>query len=38
MNGDDKYAGLMRVVSWAGVFGVLILLFVTLSTGLRPPM
>lgn len=38
MNGNDKYAGLMRVVSWAGVFGVLILLFVVLSTGLRTPM
>ena len=36
MNCEDKYSGLMRVVNWAGVFGLVILLFVTLSTGLRP--
>ena len=38
MSGDDKYSGLMRVVNWAGVFGMLILLFVVLTAGLRPPM
>jgi len=37
MKDDDRFPGLMRVVPWALVIGFVLLLWMVLTTGLRPP-
>jgi len=37
MKDDDRFSGLNRVVPWALVIGFVLLLWMVLTTGLRPP-
>jgi hypothetical protein len=36
MNDDDKFGGVGRITSWALVLSFVLLLFLVLTTGLRP--
>ena len=37
MKNDDRFSGVTRLVPWALVVGFVLLLWMVLTTGLRPP-